>query len=477
MTEWLIEGILLLALLIVMISLFAKQKGNKAIIALAGAVSSYMILFFFEQANPALILDFMFGSEADNYVNFNSILLFLGIITIIDITKDSGFFQLVGFTLIKKTGGNPTKIFLVVSLLTIVMALVIDNIIVLMILIPLVVSITRLLNIKPLPYLMSTAILVNIGGTTFSFSSISNIMIATYAGLDQFEFFLGVGLISLVVAGATILFLLLIVRKHLEPPRRDVHLLQDFDAWIFVPNRRLMYKSAFTFISVVACLIFVPSESFPLSLIALIGMFVLIITSRLSTDQIVKELDIELFLYLLCISVVTGGIDHSGIMQYLAGTIAFLGMGNPMLTTIVILWISAATSVTVDNVPLTQIFLPPIKTISGGFSTIQAQQSYAALALGIGWGDSLTPFGDNILVSKLAEQNDVRIKIRDFFKIGFVSGIFQLYLATIFLIFDESLPLALSLIVIMLSAFFVYYVYVIMKKKGNAAIGIQKRYS
>ncbi len=460
-----IEGILLLVLLIIMISFFAKQKGNRAIIALAGAVSTYIILFFFESANPALILDFMFGTEADNFVNFNSILLFLGIITIIDITKDSGFFQFIGFTLIKKTRGNPVKLFLVVSLLTIILALVIDNVVVLMILIPLIISISRLLNIKPLPYLLTTAILVNIGGTVFSFSSISNILISSSADLTQVEFFLGVGLISLVVAGATIVFLLLIVRRQLERPQREIQYLLDFDAWTLVPDRRLMYRSAVTFISVITCLIIVPPGIFPLSLIALIGVFVLIVTSGLNTDQIVKDLDIELFLFVLCVSVVTGGIDHTGIMQYLADTIEFLGMGDPMLTSVAILWISAATSVTVENVPLTQIFLPTIRTISGDFSLLQARQSYFALTLGIGWGDSLTPFGDNILVTKLAEQNDVQIKTGDFFKIGFVSGFFQLYLATIFLIFDESLPLALLLIGILMSALVLYTIYGIIKNK------------
>ena len=461
----LIEGILLLVLLVIMISLFAKQKGNRAIIALAGAVSTYVILFFFESANPALILDFMFGTEADNFVNFNSILLFLGIITIIEITKDSGFFQYIAFTLIQKTRGNPIKLFLVVSLLSIVLALVIDNVVVLMILIPLIISITRLLDIKPFPYLMATAILVNIGGTVFSFASISNIIIATSAGLTQVEFFLGVGLISLVVAGATIIFLLLIVRRQLEPPRCEIQYLLDFDAWTLVPDRRLMYRSAFIFIIVIICLILVPPEIFPLSLIALIGVFVLIVLSRLNTDQIVKDLDIELFLFVFCVSVVTGAIDHSGIMQYLADTIKFLGMGDPMLTAIAILWISAATSVTVENVPLTQIFLPPIKTISGDFSLVQTRQAYFALTLGIGWGDSLTPFGDNILVSKLAEENDVQIKTGEFFKIGFVAGFFQLYLATIFLIFDESLLLALLLIGILISALVLYTIYGIIKNK------------
>lgn len=100
----------------------------------------------------------------------------------------------------------------------------------------------------------------------------------------------------------------------------------------------------------------------------------------------------------------------------------------------------------------TEIFLPPIKRLSAGFTTAQRHQAYHALAIGIGWGDSLTPFGDNILVTKLAEQNDVKITVKDFFKIGFVSGVFQLYLATVFLVFDESALLAALMLVALAAA-------------------------
>ncbi len=458
------HGFLLLAVFIVIIILIAKQHGNRAIIALGGAVICYIILFFAEQAEPTLILDFIFGTSEDNYANFNSILLILGIITIIDITKDSGFFQFIAFTLIKRTKGHPAKLFLVVSCLTLVLAMFIDNILVLIILIPLIISISRMLKINPIPYLLSTAILVNICGTVFSFSSVANILITGYAHISAMEFFLGVGIISMIVAGATILFLYVIIRGQLNQSAHDINFLLEFDPWNFIPNKSLMYKSATIFIITLACLIFIPQEVFPSDLIALIGMFVLIIISKLDTDELIKDFDLELFLYLIGISVVTGAINHSGVAMYLGDLLRVVSFDNPSAITLSVLWISAFASIGVDNVPMTQIFLPVIRDLTADLSLVQAHQSYFALTIGIGWGDSLTPFGDNILVMKVAAQNDVQVPVKDFFKIGFVSGIFQLYLAMIFFTIAES-PISAILMTVILLCVIVILVLILRLKQ------------
>lgn len=426
--------------------MIAKQKGNKAIVALAGAVICYVVLFLFENADPILILDFIFGNEEDGYANFNSMLLILGMITMIDITMDSGLFQFVGFSLIKKTRGNPFKLFLVITTFTVLISTVLDNMLVLMIMIPLTISISRLLEIKPLPYLLSVAVLVNIGGTVFTISSISNIIIANFAEIPFLEYFFNAGLISLIISACSIVFLYFLTRKQLTSPIRNITVLLDYDAWIFVSDKKLMYKSAMVFLVVIGCIIAVPPSIFPSDLIALTGMFILILISRLNTNEILKAVDVELFLYLIGISIVTGSINYSGIMEYFGTLLGAMGSNDPMSFNIMILWVSAALSVTVDNVPITQILLPTLRSLTQPFTQSQARQSYYALTLGVGWGDSLTPFGDNIIVQKLADQHKVKIPLGEFFKVGFFSGMFQLALATVFFALMESIMVALILI-------------------------------
>ena len=66
-----------------------------------------------------------------------------------------------------------------------------------MIIIPLTITVTRILNIDPEPFIITQAVLVNIGGTFFSLSSIPNILITGSSGIGFNEFFLNVGLSQL----------------------------------------------------------------------------------------------------------------------------------------------------------------------------------------------------------------------------------------------------------------------------------------
>ncbi len=458
---FIVGGVLVLAIFITIIALIAKQKGNRAIVALGGAVASYFIIIINQHDDPAVIISFLFGSTADNYANFHSLLLIFGIITIIKITMDSGLFQFIGFSIFKKAKGSPRRMFFVICGITVLLSTVLDNLIVLLIMIPLVVSISRLLDVKPLPYLLSIAVMVNIGGTVFAIASISNILITNYAELTFQEFFLGVGPISLFVAGCSTVFLYFLVRPSLGTPRRDLSVLMEFDAMTFVPNKKLMYKAAIAFTSIIVLLLTIPSNIFPLDVLVLVAMFILILWSRMNTNEILKEIDIELFLYLIGISIVTGSLNYSGLIEYLGDFITILAADNPVALPVVVLWLSAVSSVTVDNVPMTQIYMPTIKDalklIPGGNN-----QAYFSLTLGIGWGDSLTPFGDNVIVIKTAEEHNVHIPMKDFFAVSFASGVFQLFLATIYFVIGSDVVAGTVLIAVLAA--------------GIAALILAKRY-
>jgi Na+/H+ antiporter NhaD/arsenite permease-like protein len=437
-----VVGALVLVILVAIIVLIAKQKGNRAVVALGGAVASYFIIIIINQdGDPAIMISFLFGSPVDNYANFHSLLLIFGMITIINIAMESGLFQFIGFSIFKRAKGSPRRMFFVICGITVLLSTVLDNLLVLLIMIPLVVSISRLLDVKPLPYLLSIAVMVNIGGTVFSIASISNILITNYAGITFQEFFLGVGPISLVVAACSTVFLYFLVRPSLGVPRRDLSVLMGFDALTFVPDKKLMYKAAITFASIIVLLLAIPSNLFPLDLIVLAAMFILILWSRMNTNEILKEIDVELFLYLIGISIVTGCLNYSGLMQYLGDFITMLAAGNPAALPVVVLWLSAVSSVTVDNVPMTQIYMPTIKAVSGGSTA-----AFFSLTLGIGWGDSLTPFGDNVIVIKTAEAHQVHISMKDFFAVSLASGIFQLFLATIYFVMLSDVVAGIVLI-------------------------------
>ncbi|MFX1427529.1 MAG: SLC13 family permease, partial [Promethearchaeota archaeon] len=219
------------------------EKLNRAIISLLGAIITYFVLIYFENLDFSIIVNLLFGSEGDGFVNLHSLILIIGMMMIVQISNDVGTFQFIAGKLIKLSRGKPILLMTIFCCVTFLVSAMLNNILTVIIIIPLTITVSRILNINPSPYILTQAILVNIGGTIFSISSIPNILISTYAGIEFTEFFINVGLISILVFGFTLAFFILLYRKDLVIPEEGKKALKEFDVWNVVQNKKLLYES------------------------------------------------------------------------------------------------------------------------------------------------------------------------------------------------------------------------------------------
>ncbi len=338
-----------------------------------------------------------------------------------------------------------------------------------MILINITITISRILNIDPTPYIITEAVMVNIGGTFFSISSIPNILIVTESlttdnPISFNQFFLNVGLFSLLMAGVTIGFFIFLYRQELrEPRKRMVTSLEEFNPWNFVQNKKLLYASIGSLILLIVLLVTVNSPTITPDIIALAIAMILTIFSSLNgvePKDIMNKFDMELLLYLLGIFVVAGGLEEVGIIDIIGNALKNIGSSNPIFQLIIVIWISAFLSSLIDNIPITKVLIPIVGIMS------QGNQYFYALAFGANWGDNLTPLGDNILVLNIAEQNNRPVKIKTFWKIGFTTTILQLILVTLYFTFFSQNTYLIGLIISLVIIAVVGIVF-IFSKYGN----------
>ncbi len=411
-------------------------------------------MVFLEGLKFSIIVDLLFGSEEDNYVNLHSLILIISMMIIVIISNEAGVFQFIAVILIKFSKGKPIRLFSILCGLTVLLSAILNNILTVIILIPLTITISRMLTINPTPYILTQAVLVNIGGTVFSISSIPNILITTFANISFVEFFENVGLISLVIFGCTLIFFIFLYKKDLFIPKEGARVLEEFNIWNLVPSVELLYKSSVALIAVFILFILVPSTILTPDMIALSVALILAIISKLNPKEIINKIDFELILYLLGIFVIAGALEIVGITNLLGILLFSVGSGNPLSQTIFILWISAFLSSNIDNIPITQVLIPVIA--EGQLGNIK----YYSLAIGANWGDNLTPLGDNILVFNIAEQNKRPVTFRQFFKIGFTTTIYQLLLVSLIFMILQNLILGfllLGIIILILVGIFLIY--------------------
>ena len=424
--------IIVLSCFIGVILLIVTEKLNRAVAALIGAVIVYFTLTFLEGNGFQVILELLFGSESEGFVNLHSLILIISMMIIVQISNEAGLFQFFALNLIKLSKGKPLYLMTIFCFITVLISAVLNNILTVIILIPLTITVSRILNVNPTPYILTQAILVNIGGTLFTISSIPNILISNYAEIQFTDFFLNVGTISLMIFLFTLLFFIFIYKKALEVPQEGIKILREFNVWNFVPNKALLIKSLLSLITLFVLFVIIPTSLLSTDIMALIVALILIVISRINVKEIISKIDFELILYLLGIFVIAGGLEVLGVVQLLGESMANLSGGDLYFQIIIVLWISAFLSSAIDNIPITKVLVPVIGTITGSYPARVGDQFYYSLTLGANWGDNLTPLGDNILVVQLAEANKRPISFKQFFKIGFLTTLYQLTIVSIY---------------------------------------------
>lgn len=467
-----LSAIIILISFITLIILIITERLNRAIASLAAAIITYFVLVLLEGYNFSIVVDLMFSSQDDDFVNLHSLILIIGMMIVVNICHEAGTFQLIAVTLIKLSGGKPIRLMVIFCCITVFISAILNNILTVIIIIPLTITVSRILNINPSPYILTQAILVNIGGTIFSISSIPNILITTFAGLEFLEFFINMGFISMLIFLFTLLFFILLYKNELPIPEEGISVLKEINVWNFVQNKRLLVQSLITLIILLILLAIIPSSLISPDLIAITIAIILIIITKIDPKEVIYKIDFELLFYLLGVFIIVGGLEITGVTSAIGKTLLNLGGNNLFFQLLLIMWFSAYLSSCIDNIPITKILIPVADKMTQSAILSDRKQIFYSLAFGANWGDNLTPLGDNILVVNIAEQNKRPISFKSFFKLGFVTANYQLMILSIYYTIIFNFQIGIIIVGTITSSIIIFYcLHKFGPKKVRSGIG------
>jgi Na+/H+ antiporter NhaD/arsenite permease-like protein len=416
------------------------------VLSLTGALIVIFVLLFdpwpLQPVDFQTIMGFLFGTPANGYINFHSILFILGMMILLAICQETGVFSYIAFKVVQKTGGNEYLLLFIMSLLSFVFSAILNNILTVLLLIPLTITICKILRINPIPFILAEAMVTNLGGILFSISSIPNLLITQSIDWTFGQFFLDVGLFAIILLFITFIFLAGYNKRRLETPsKRLVMVLREYNAWVFVKDRNTFYKSFIVLIGTITLVIilpfFIPIE---ISLIAMSGGLILVIlVQRKDIPKLMKNLDIQLIFYLLGIFLISDALEFTGMLDYISQGLIGITGGNLIITAVVVLWVSGGLSSVIDNAPITKILIPVVKDVIGYIPGVPVSAEgltiFSALAYGTNLGDNLAPTGDNTLVMQIVDTyHTKKISLKEFFQIGLLTTTTQLIAITVYLV-------------------------------------------
>ena len=413
----------LFALLIFLIVIFfiMTEKINRTVAAMGGAL--LMVLF---KIIPS--------DKITGYIDFNTIGVLIGMMLVVSVIKNSGLFEYIAIFTAKKAKGDAWKILLSFAIITAVLSATLDNVTTVLLIGPMTLVITQILELDPIPFLITEILASNIGGTATLIGDPPNIMIGSAAGLGFNDFLTHTGPVSLIILIVTLTVLYFLYGKQLVVDHAHKEEILSLDEKKTIKNKSLLIKS----LIVMAFILFgfMTHQTFHLesSAVALTGAVVLLLIGKQDVDEIIGGIEWPTIGFFIGLFVLVGGLEEVGIIHALANTLIELTAGRPVITMLVLLWLSAIVSSFLDNIPFVATLIPLVLTMSA--QGINVGPLWWAISLGacLGGNGTLIGASANVVLANIGERNGYKLSFGKYFKVGFPLMLLSICIATIYLL-------------------------------------------
>jgi Na+/H+ antiporter NhaD/arsenite permease-like protein len=360
-------------------ALIIWDKFDRAVIALSGA----MLMVLLRVLNQ---------EEAFAAIDYNTIGLLVAMMIIVMIMRRTGIFEYLGIIMVKASKANPFRLLILVSITTGVLSAFLDNVTTILLILPIVLSVTEELKVNPIPFIISAIFASNVGGTATLIGDPPNIMIGSQAGLNFVDFLINDAVIAFPILLVTSIIFAFIYRKSLvtDPSLKDKIMALDEKATI--KDHLLLKKCLAVFTLVIIGFLFHGALHFESSTIALTGAVILLFISGIDSELVLIEVEWKTIFFFSGLFILVGGIEATGVISMMAkGVIAMTG-GDLFLTAMAVLWVSAIASAFIDNIPFVATMIPLIIQM-GQMTDINVTPLWWALSLGACLGGNGTAIG------------------------------------------------------------------------------------
>jgi Na+/H+ antiporter NhaD/arsenite permease-like protein len=403
------------ALFVLTYAIIISEKLNRAVAALMGAILMAGLG----------ILDI--HKAFSEYIEWGTITLLIGMMILVGITNQTGVFEYVAIRSVKWAKGSPSKILVIFSLLTGITSAFLDNVTTVLLIAPITFSITRMLDINPIPFLISEVLASNIGGTATLIGDPPNIMIGSANPHLTFnQFLIHLTPIVMVILAVTVFLLYLIYRKQLNVKEEDKQKLLSLNEHEYIKDPVLMKRSLIVLAITILGFILHSVIHVDASVIA-IGGATLLLLIGIKQEEVEKAFDTvewESIFFFAALFTLVGGLQEVGAIKRLAESLLDLTNNNLDTASYFILWGSGIASAFIDNIPFVATMIPLIQdmahTMGIADNSPEINALWWSLALGACLGGNGTIIGAsaNVIVAGLAAREGKPISYWTFLKVA-----------------------------------------------------------
>ena len=413
--------VIAIVVFVVVIGLIISEKVNSAAAALAGAMA-------------LVVTGVMSAHRALSYIDFNTIGLLVGMMVLVAIIRQSGLFEYVAIKAAKMVHGDPWKIMIAFILLTAILSGILDNVTTVLLVGPMTIAIAKMLEINPVPFLMTQILASNAGGTATLIGDPPNIMIGSAANLSFVDFFKNTGIAVVLVIVFMIVMMRFVYKKEIEVEGLDTSKIMNLDPDKAITDKPLLIKGVVVIVLVILGFIFHDQIGMETSVIALTAAAVMLIIGGVNVDNAIQDVEWTTIAFFMALFVVVGGLTETGVIKQVAAVIIERTAGHPVMMMLILLWASALLSSFLNNIPFIATLIPLVLALKA--DGMDAEPLWWAISLGACLGGNGTMIGAsaNVVLSDISTKHGYPITFKSYLRVGMPFMLGSVFISMVFLL-------------------------------------------
>lgn len=394
--------------------------------------------------------------EAVGYIgnSHGTLALFFGVMVLVRAFEPTKVFEYLATQMVILAKGQGKRLLIGIVAITTPICAVLPNATTVMLLAPLIPPIAEEVGINFVPLLILMVFVANSAGLLTIVGDPATYIIGDAINLSFIEYLTRLSLGGAIAIITVVATLPILFRKIWKTKLEN---LED------LPHPKINHPKVLILGSVIVAFVlvfFVIGESLPVPVspaaVALLGAALALLLSHQSKidnlNNILRDVDWSTLIFFMCIFILIGGLEKTGVISSLSGVLATILGKNIILGSLFLLFFVGLLSSVVPNIPLVVAMVPLLKeyVVNVGLASQEILASdyqgqfppevlplFYAMMFGatLGGNGTLVGASSNIVAAGISEQHGRRISFKTFLHYGLPTMFLQLITSALYVLF------------------------------------------
>jgi Na+/H+ antiporter NhaD/arsenite permease-like protein len=407
------------AVFLIALALIASERVHRTKVALLGA--ALVVLFVGDYSQE----------KAIDAVDFNTIGLLAGMMTLVYLTQQTGVYDYIAIRAGQISKGRPLWVVISLAGTTAVLSAFLDNLTTILLVVPITFLLADALDVDPIPLIVIEVISSNIGGTATLIGDPPNIIIAGATGLSFNEFIVNLAPIVVATFVVVISVLYLFYRPRLQIEEENRRFVMELDAAGSISDTAELRRTGPVLIATIIAFFAHQALGIEPATVALTGAAVALLVTKIDLQQALSRIEWPTLFFFVALFVMVGALEETGAIDEVASAVEDLTGGDRAAELLGITWIAALGSAVVDNIPFTTAMIPVVEDLGGD----EDDSYWWALSLGACFGGNATIIAAaaNVAAAGLTDRAGRPIGFFTFLRIGVPVTVISIAMASLYI--------------------------------------------